>query len=221
VQTSQATILFNRPLSSSSWLLRLERGDFQFKPGELITLYGRGQHACRDYSVASGVNDPYIEVLYRLVENGTLTPELIQLKEGQSIEISGPTGRFTVRDTSRPLVFVATGTGIAPFRSYFRSYPELKCTLIHGVRQAEDLYFEAEWASIDYRPCLSTKHSVPPSCYAGRLTRFLPDFDLPDNAQFYLCGANEMIYEVSDQLVQREVDRENIFHEPYYYRWDD
>lgn len=221
IETQKATIEFNRQVSPSAWHLRLARENFDFKAGELITLYGKNRHACREYTVASGEQDPYLDVIYRLIENGALTPELIQRQSGETLEISGPTGTFTLRDPHRPVVFFATGTGIAPCRAYLRSHPHLSLTLIHGVRNEEDLFFREEWSNTTYFSCVSSGVTRLENSLPGRLTQHFTQFTWPDNAQFYLCGANEMIYEVVDRLTEMGIDRINIFHEPYYYRWDD
>ena len=221
MQPQPTTIRFNKQISDSSWHLRLERHDFEFKAGELITLYGKDRHACRDYSVASGEQDDFLDILYRPIEHGALTPELVTLQAGQGIETSGPTGRFTLRDTARPVVCIATGTGIAPCRAYYRSHPSLALTLIHGVRDVDDLFFYEEWQTCAYFPCISGPASSSKDFFNGRLTALLPSCTFPDNAHFYLCGANEMIYEVEEILEKLGVPSNAVFREPYYYRWDD
>lgn len=209
----QTCVLGNEQISETGWVLRLERRDLSFRAGELISLFGADRLDQRDYTVVSGEDDAELEVLYRLVPHGALTPQLVSWSAGQEIELVGPYGTFVVRDPARPLVFIATGTGIAPARSYRRSHPDLAMTILHGVRIEEDLFYQDEFqAGSDYHACVSS---------AGRrVTDLVPDLAFPDEADYYLCGANEMIYEVTDQLQARGIAAEHIFTEPYYYRLD-
>lgn len=213
----QVKVLHNREVSPTAWELRLERADMSFKAGELVSLHGEGKFDSRDYSIASGVGDDWIDVLYRLVPHGVLTPQLLRLRAGDTASIHGPYGVFTVRDPARPLVFMATGTGIAPCRAFARSHPGLRLHILHGVAEPCDLFYrdELEPLAERYLPCCSR---VAHDGFQGRIPARLEELDLPAGAHFYLCGANEMIYEVTDLLEERGVDRADIFHEPYYYR---
>jgi NAD(P)H-flavin reductase len=69
--------------------------------------------------------------------------------------------------------------------------------------------------AINYLPFSSKE---PLHGKTGRLTDHLREMDLPPNAAYYLCGANEMIYEAEEILMERGINRIDLFHEPYYYR---
>jgi len=149
-----------------------------------------------------------------------LTPQLIVLKPGDPISISGPYGEFVVRDPAKKILFFATGTGVAPCRAYARSYPGLDYTLIHGVRKAEDLFYRSEFSAAGYIPCISGE-AAPAGMYSGRVTDAARSRNWPAEAHYYLCGANEMIYEMQEFLEAAGVPRTSIFTEAYYYRSDD
>jgi ferredoxin--NADP+ reductase/benzoate/toluate 1,2-dioxygenase reductase subunit len=123
-----------------------------------------------------------------------------------------------LRDAGRPIIFVATGTGVAPCRSYLRTHPHLDLTLIHGVRQAEDLFYRDEFAGVTYVPCVSGEAGAG---FHGRVTDYCRAQSFPALAHFYLCGANEMFYDMRDVLSKAGVGVERIFTEAYYYRADD
>jgi len=201
-------VISNEQISDDAWILRLERRGLQFRAGELISLQGEGALDRRDYTIASGTEDEELEVLYRLVPHGALTPQLVTWEAGREVEVTGPYGTFVVRDPEAPLVFVATGTGIAPARSYARSHPELEMTVLHGVRTGKNLFYRAEFEDTvaSYEPCVSSE--------TGRVTDWLRKHPLPSGSQVYLCGANEMIYEVTEILDGAFP----LFTEPYYYR---
>lgn len=209
-------IALNR-LSPMGMELVLERNKLTFRAGQLINLHGRNYLEDRSYTICSGEADPFLSVLFRLIPSGVLTPQLASLKAGDLIDISGPYGEFTVRDPTCPIVFIATGTGIAPCRAYLRSNPGLTITLIHGVRDEKDLYYRDEMSRTFYHPCV-TAGKAPPGIYSGRVTDCARSMAFPENSHYYLCGANEMIYEMKELLEARGISRSCIFSEEYYYR---
>lgn len=212
-------VALNR-LCATGYELLLERTGLTFTAGQLINLHGRDHFEDRSYTVCGGEQDEYLTVLFRHVPEGVLTPQLTQLKPGDIINISGPYGEFTLRDRARPVIFFATGTGVAPCRAYLRTHPELNLTLFHGVRFAEDLYYREEFKSIAYHPCVSREPPAP-GISNGRVTDLARATSFPPDSHFYLCGANEMIYEMQEILQERGVAPEAIFTEAYYYRFED
>ncbi len=209
-------ILEHQRLSDDAYLLRLEKPEWTWKPGQLVGVTGKKAQDQRDYSIASGPEDDSLDIVYRLIPHGAVTPYLVNLVEEEALQVTGPYGRFTLRDLARPMLFCATGTGIAPCRSYLRSFPELKLTLLHGVRYQKDLYFRDEFEGrCQYLPFCSREDLDGSS---GRITDALKEMELPEGAQAYLCGANEMIYEAEEILNHRGISHKDIFREPYYYR---
>ncbi len=204
-------------LSETGYELILERDGLEFKAGRLIMIHGRNVTEDRSYTVASGENDEHLHVLYRYIPTGKLTPQLINLKPGNTLEVSGPYGEFIIRDPARPLLFIATGTGVAPCRAYIRTHRDLDLTLIHGARVLDDLFYRHEFAPYKYHPCITQENG---EAYRGRVTEFLKESKIDINSHAYLCGAYEMIYDVQDLLVERGMPAEHIFMEGYYYRLD-
>lgn len=214
-----------RRLSETGWELTLERGGIEFRAGQLVHIHGRAEHDGRSYTICSGERDEHVQVVFRLIPEGVLTPQLVALRAGASVEIAGPYGEFTIRDPARQMFFVATGTGIAPARSYVRSHAGLKLTVLHGVRVGEDLFYRDEFAGCAYHPCVSGEGSLTLTAmgeiFRGRVTGRAAQLELPAEAHYYLCGANEMFYDMRDLLAGRGVPPGNIFTEAYYYRGDD
>lgn len=209
-----------RQLSQTGYEIQLERAGITFKAGQLINIHGQHHFANRSYSICSGEQDEHLSILFRYIPSGVLTPKLVGLQPGDPVTMSGPYGEFTLRDPSRPVMFFATGTGLAPCRSYLRTYPGLNLTLFHGVRYAEDLFYRDEFSTIAYRPCVS-RHQEAYHATAGRVTDLARLTDFPADSHFYLCGANEMIYEMQEILHERGVDPARVFTEAYYYRFED
>ncbi len=213
----KARVVAHHQLSDTGYELILERNHLSFDAGRLLTLHGRTVTEDRSYTIASGEQDEHLHILYRLVPTGVLTPQLVTLRAGDTVECSGPYGQFVLRDAQRPICFIATGTGVAPCRAYVRTHPNLNLTLIHGVREPKDLFFREEFERFNYKPCCSVAEGAH---FNGRVTHYLDAHPPTPDADYYLCGAYEMIYDVQARLVTAGVDPARIFTEGYYYRME-
>ncbi|HEY3356288.1 MAG TPA: ferredoxin--NADP reductase [Polyangia bacterium] len=106
----------------------------------------------RAYSVASSsLEGEYVEFYVTLVRSGALTPRLFALAPGASLYLSPKyTGMFTLDQVPEGanLVFVATGTGLAPYMSMLRTrlatMHDRRVAVIHGARNSWDLGYRAE-----------------------------------------------------------------------------
>jgi len=212
----QTKVVSSKPITPSGWELTIARDGLEFEAGRLITIHGRDRTEDRTYTMCSGERDEHLVILYKYIPTGKLTPQLIRLKAGDGITISGPYGEFVVRDRARPMVFVATGTGIAPCRAYLRTHADLRLTLLHGSPYAADLYYRDEIEPrCSYHACVSREETPD---FHGRVTDFFKTFEFDPQSHFYLCGANEMIFDMHTLLKERGVDDSCIFTEAYYYR---
>lgn len=214
----ESRVVALRQLSPTGYELTMERGGLRFLAGQLINVHGRDALDERSYTVCSGERDGHLQIIFRLMPDGRLTPQLAELRPGGTVEISGPYGEFTLRDARRKIFFIATGTGIAPCRAFLRTHASIDLTLLHGVRCEEDLFYREEFSALDYRPCVSGGSSRH---FTGRVTELAAQMQLPPDAHYYLCGANEMFYDMRDVLAARGVPPANVFTEAYYYRGDD
>lgn len=189
-----------RLLSAKTFEMRLARPEgFAFRAGQHIRLELQGLE--RDYSLTSGEEEAPLALCIRRLSRGALTPALASLEPGSEIAFSGPRGHFTFRPSERPAVFVATGTGIAPFAAMARSGAR-GFLLLHGVREPEDLYYEDLFraAAREVVPCLTGGGAVPgrrADAFPGRVTAYI-EGRLPRKAcDFYLCGTEQMVRDVT------------------------
>jgi ferredoxin/flavodoxin---NADP+ reductase len=209
-------ILQIRYLTESTFVLRFDRGDMQFKAGQHIIAGLEGELNQREYSVYSGEKDDYLEILVREVLNGKVSSQLKHCRPGQLLQVNGPFGSFGIEPFDmfqRKLVFIATGTGIAPFHSFVRSYPGINYTLIHGVRYNDEAYDRNDYDPGRYILCTSKENN---GGHKGRVTKFLTGFQVDHKMLFYLCGNNNMIYEVYHILRDKGISDERIFTEVYF-----
>ena len=171
----------------------------------------------RMYSIASGTSDDMIRLLYNIKPGGEISPSLAELKAGDTLYVSAPFGSFY--GTAKPAVFIASGTGIAPFMSMLRSGLIKDKTLIHGGRKLNSFYFKDELINVlgpeNYVRCCSQE--TGDDVYQGRLTQFLRDHsELDPERKYYLCGLAEMVVETRDLLIDKGIPYENIIAEIYF-----
>jgi ferredoxin--NADP+ reductase len=204
-----------RFITEGTFVVRLDLGDLKFKAGQHIIVGLKGELNQREYSIYSGEQDDYLEILVREVLNGIVSLQLKQSKPGQLLQVNGPFGSFGIEkfDLSRKLIFIATGTGISPFHSFVRSYPGIDYTLLHGVRYNTEAYEKEFYEPHRYILCTSKENN---DGHKGRVTRFLPRYPVESNMLFYMCGNNSMIYEVYHILRDKGIPDENIFTEVYF-----
>lgn len=190
----ESRITRRRWLTDNTFLLDLERPPgFRFRAGQRIQLRFEGE--TRDYSLIPGDRFDTLTLLIRRIPGGALTTRLGDCPEGTSLHFSGPSGHFVYRPTSRSAVFVATGTGVAPFVAMCREGAR-GMTLLHGVRRETELYCRSllQTAAGLYVPCLSGGPAgTSEGIYPGRVTGYLQDRLPPGDYDVYLAGRREMI----------------------------
>ena len=205
-------------LTEDTFEIRFSRPPlFQFVPGQRVRFI-RGEVE-RDYTPVSSPQDEAIDFLVRGVRGGRFSSALASAQEGDLFRFTGPHGYFCFYSSKRLPVFVATGTGVAPFASMARGGVR-DFILLHGVRRFLDLYAEALFRKTArlYVPCLSTVKDPGEGAadgFAGRVTEYL-DGHLPSGVyDFYLCGKWEMIRDVM-QLVDQEFPDSLVYTEPFF-----
>ena len=205
-----------RRLTDDTFSLRLPKSRFVYHAGQHISLGIQGDYQSREYSIYSGENDDCLEILVKEVQDGYFTPKLSKLKAGDLVEVNGPFGKFKIDEkkiADHKFVFIASGTGIAPFRSMVRTFPELDYTLIHGVRNGNEAYDKHEYAPERHVLCTSGDKTGQ---VHGRLTKYLKPAGFEANTQFYLCGNSNMIFDSIEILKDKGFDRDQIHCEVYF-----
>ncbi len=212
---SQQTITQSEEIASGVFIISFKR-DFEFKAGQVIGICLDKDGPRRLYSICSGENEDEIRILYNLIEEGYLTPQLSDLEEGDKIWITEPRGEFLF--DSDPSVWIATGTGIAPFYSMLRSGKFENKILIHGERYLDKFYFFDEFSEtlgVDYLRCCSAEDDE--TVFNGRVTDYLKQAEsLPLDFKYYLCGRAEMVVEARDILIEKNIPFNHIISEIYF-----
>jgi ferredoxin-NADP reductase len=206
--------------------------DFSFTPGQFISVIDRvgSKEIRRPYSIASPRAGNRFALCLNRVHGGITSPHLFRLQPGENIEIGKPVGNFTLRHPGRNVVFIATGTGIAPFRSMLldhlpRSKPQI--TLLYGARYEEGLLYREEfeqlaciYPSFKFMPTVTR----PSLLWRGRRGRVQEHLDEALGTQkgrtlasvdVYVCGLREMVDDIRRELEERGLERGQIFYERY------
>lgn len=209
----------------------------EFQAGQYILLSVPTTPQKKSYSIASvPAVDHSIELLIDLRPQGDGTKYLGSLQEGDTIEFMAPVGMFTVPSPDSPagqgeeeLYFVATGSGIAPYRSMIEDLlvnreDQRPITLLWGLRHAEHQFWYDDFSvlaeqhqNFEFRPMLSQ----PPEDWPldrGRVTDVLLAHEFKDIAKigFFLCGSSAMIEDARKILEDRGADPLHIHREKFF-----
>ena len=215
-KNSVVSVLNTRHLTNSTYVLRIERAGMEFEAGQYISLGLAGIAEKREYSIYSGTEEDYLEVLIKEIDEGIVSKQLKQLQPGAHVVMDGPFGFFTLDGASRAgkeLVFIASGTGIAPFHSFIKSYPRLNYKLVHGVKYGDEAYEYEDYHPGSYILCTSRDNRGD---YQGRVTDFILEQPVKARADYYLCGNSQMIHEVYDILNDKAIEADRIHAEVYF-----
>jgi len=216
INTHYYKVLDIRNLTENTFVLTLPKSRFKFLAGQHISLSIMGDYQSREYSIYSAEEGNNLEVLVKEVDGGYFSPKLKHLKVGDMVEVHGPFGKFgldTKRKDSHKHVFIASGTGIAPFHSMVKSYPDLDYQLIHGVRYTNEAYEREDYPRDRYILCTSRDDN---SDFKGRVTTYLQQNDFDPKTSFYLCGNSDMIFDAMEILKEKGYDRDNVNVEVYF-----
>ncbi len=209
------SVISLRELTPSTFVLRFTRNGLEFQPGQHLYVGLSEDMHMREYSIYSGVQEEFLEILVKEIPEGLLSPRLRRLQPGDHLYIAGPFGTFRILDElkGRPHTFISTGTGIAPFHCFAGSYPGLSYTLLHGTRYNHEAYELQTYNQDNLIRCISGEDSP---YFPGRVTHYLREHPVSPGGVVYLCGNSDMIYETYDLLQDQGIERKNIFAEVYF-----
>lgn len=200
----------------------------EFVPGQFVSFTEmlQGKKITRPYSIASAPDGNRFDLCLNLVEDGLFSPHLFAMKPGASVEMSAPLGYFVLRNPGREAIFVATGTGIAPFRAmagaYLSQRDAKQLTLIFGVRYKKTLLYRCEFEELEkqhanfrFWPALSR----PEPDWKGRTghvqRHLLEALDGRRDVDVYICGLKLMVDDVRALLKGVGFGRKQIIFEKY------
>ena len=198
--------------------------NFEFLEGQFIDIIGPNSIR-RSYSIASISSNKEIIILIKRVKGGEFSNYWFnEAKSNNLLRIEGPKGTFFLRDKAKPLVFLATGTGIAPIISILdglESDPDFNQTesisLFWGNRVQQDFVWKPNFKKInvDFCPIISRKDDN----WNGEIG-YVQDVALriSDNARkinVYACGASEMINSAKASFVKSGLSENDFYSDAF------
>jgi CDP-4-dehydro-6-deoxyglucose reductase len=182
----------------------------------------------RSYSIAnkSGENSK-LHFYIKKYENGLMSEYWFnQAKQNDLLRLEGPLGSFFLRKSPKKnIVFLATGTGIAPIKSILEQienstedYSDKNFLLLVGARKQQDLFWTPEVKSniqFKYIPVLSRADEN----WTGE-KGYIQDILLKQNidlknAQVYACGSNQMIESVKKELTKNSLPENQFYSDAF------
>lgn len=205
----------------------LKPNSLEFQAGQYLLL--EIPNGYRQYSIASSPQiQDRVEIVVDMTPMGPGSRYLLDLSLKNQVKLRAPLGLFTLKNNSRPKVFLATGAGIAPFKSMFNELLLAKETqplfLLWGVKTKEHLYFldffenlKNKHLNFDYRYCLSQEKTVISPCVYGRIQQHLSQLNQPlEDCDFYLCGRTETVNKLRQFLIEElKIDLDKIHYENF------
>lgn len=248
-QTLAARLTRSIPLSQLTRHLEFEVqgvARFGFVPGQWLSVKAttsRGEEITRAYSIVSAPSEgkEFAFCLNR-VEDGFMSNYLCDLEQGAEISFQGPFGDFILRPPPRDTLLIATGTGIAPFRSMLLAQfnqttedrsaggltavpvapPTQQFWLIFGARSEQDIYYREDFECIaagnsnfHFIPTLSRGGAEWPGMRGYVQEHLREVVGGRRDMQAYICGLDKMVSVNRDLLKNLGWNRESIRYENY------
>jgi benzoate/toluate 1,2-dioxygenase reductase subunit len=215
-------------LSSEIYQLKLRASDgssFDFLPGQYVNMEVPGTSLTRSYSYSSQPNTEEGEFLIKLVPGGLMSTYLKdQASVGAELNIVTPLGSFYLRDVQRDLIFIAGGTGIAPFMAMLEKLKAEKNTtpihLFYGATTGENvveldrLKAFSEIMPLKIYTCTSDEQVEGHD--KGFVTQWINKDILEDKEyDIYICGPNPMVEAVKTTLDKEGTKFVNFYMEKF------
>lgn len=234
LQEATATVVSNESVTHDMrhLVLALDGStDFRFFPGQYVDIALPGSEDTRSFSMAntSAKDSGQLEFIIKVYPGGLFSHFLdTTLAVGDQVDLTGPFGVFTLRDSPAELVLVGGGAGMAPVLSLLRSLserdPERKATFYYGARGLGDLCFDKElrglveaMPNLRYVPALSML--APGDTWDGEVGLITDvvrahEKDLK-KTDAYVCGPPPMVEAALELLEGLGADPHRIFYDKF------
>jgi ferredoxin-NADP reductase len=206
---------------------------FGFVPGQWLSVKAstpQGEEMTRAYSIAVPASENgHVAFCLNRVQDGFMSNHLCSLGEGAEITFQGPFGDFILHPPLRDTLFIATGTGIAPFRSMLHwlladreRHLGHEFWLLFGARREQDLYYRDEFERLAIEH--STFHFVPTFSGASPEWKGLRGYvqehvkhivGSRTDMHAYICGLDKMVKANRELLKSLGWERSSIRFEKY------
>jgi benzoate/toluate 1,2-dioxygenase reductase component len=202
-------------------------GPLSFLPGQYVNVLVPGTDQRRSYSFSSPPGAETQSFLVRDIQPGLMSTFLRErATSGTPMEFIGPSGSFYLREIRRPVLFLAGGTGLAPFLSMLGKIAETgsggqPVRMVYGVSNDTDLVgvdrleeFAARIPDFAFSTCVAAEGSA----HARKgyvMTHIEPAHLNGGEVDVYLCGPPPMVDAVRSWLAGQGVAPANFYYEKF------
>jgi Na+-transporting NADH:ubiquinone oxidoreductase subunit F len=207
----------------------------EFVAGQYVQIacpaYKKGvEEVSRAYSIASDPKDShFIDLIVRRVPNGICTTWMFDyLKAGDAVELTGPYGEFRVSETQTPMIFIAGGSGMAPFVSILHQMRNTastrKAEYFFGGNGIRDLYLHEQMAEFEkglsafkyvpvvYKPSPDENWQGQTGLVTDAVKKNFTDLS---GYEGYLCGSPGMIDASIKVLISLGMPENKIYYDKF------
>lgn len=196
-----------------------------FLPGQYVNIEVPGSGQTRSYSFSSRPGETRASFLIKHVPGGLMSGWLERAQLAEQVSMTGPLGSFYLREVKRPLLFLAGGTGLAPFLSMLEVLAERndsqRVSLIYGVTRDQDLVmvealqaFAARLPNFSFVTCVADPATLHPQ--QGYVTQHMAADVLNDgDVDVYLCGPPPMVDAVRKHFKDQGVTPASFHYEKF------
>ncbi|WP_067435145.1 benzoate 1,2-dioxygenase electron transfer component BenC [Nocardioides jensenii] len=203
-----------------------ERSKLAFLPGQYVNLAVPGTNETRSYSFSNAPDGEGLTFLVKLTPGGLMSEHLAnKAAVGDEMTFTGPNGSFFLRESDRPLLLLAGGTGLAPILSILRKLRDGGTSrpvhLVYGVSNDTDLVeLETLEELAGQIPTLTWGHCVsdPESTAANKgyvMSLIEPEHLHGGDVAVYVCGPPPMVEAVRTHFADEGVEPTGFYYEKF------
>lgn len=207
-------------------LTTLDKGPTKYRPGQYIKVYfpDLAGFKGKEYSLSSAPQEPDLAITVRAI--GKFSNRLCSLQPGDTFLGSNPTGLFNLARHSSNTVMVASGMGIAPFRSIildeFNRRARYKMNLFYSAKKTDDLLFNQDLQALiknqpnfKFHKFITQENISDPNIIKRRIkiSDVLEVIKKIETTSFMLCGSTSFNATYRQELVNIGVSQDNIYSE--------
>ena len=202
------------------------RAELAFLPGQYVNIAVPGTEVTRSYSFSNAPHEERLTFLVKLTPGGAMSSYLDERAAvGDEITFTGPHGSFFLRETDRPVLLLAGGTGLAPILSMLRKLQhegsDRTAHLVYGVSTDEDLVAveQIERAAADLVN-LTWDHCVSDPDSSARNKGYVMSLIGPEHLHggdvaIYLCGPPPMVEAVRTHVSDAGLEPTGFYYEKF------